>query len=558
MKKKNYSAIKYFSLIVIFVFAIFIIGCAEKSDENADKLNEIIITINFNYPLAPEPLKETIKKGEYFYEPNAPIRSGFIFSGWFSDASDGVKIVFPFKAEDDRTLYGQWEELSSIPTGWVTGTSTDGKTRITNPIVHHINTPVAGNYPQSLYKYHIREGTGGYTANDFRQTIDWLPPVTKTFNVDTRYTAVLRLDPETPSTHTFKTITRVQIPGLPSSSNVDSISAEIDGDSIIIYITFPRTGSIKAESQLVFFDEFNGTTLDLTKWDYSPSPSPRTPTTWNPQPWSWIRHGRSTWQTDGDAVRVTHMVEVKEGNLIIHFKRDTIAGEKYASVEPWGYEGQVFSWWPASSGRRLTRQILVDNWISAGAIRSLGRDYNRRMFEHGYGWYESRIKFPRLAGAGAAFWLMSMTFDRPGNQGQFGTEIDILETIASVAGTWDYALHWGMGNDEYGSYVREFFQPNTLNNGQNLNIYDGEFHVFALDWSPSEYVFYINGIEMGRVPDNHVFVRNGQTQTVRVNRNPNYIKLSAETAYWDEPLPAGFTNGEVVIDYVRVYNQPQK
>jgi beta-glucanase (GH16 family) len=247
---------------------------------------------------------------------------------------------------------------------------------------------------------------------------------------------------------------------------------------------------------------------------------------------------------------VTDLVEVKNGSLFLHFNRDTVAGNKYASVEPWGSQGQQF-WWTGDDVQ-LTREYLVNTWVSAGAIRSMGTDYTRRMFEHGYGWYEARIKFPKVAGTMGAFWLMSNTFNREGNKGQYGTEIDILESIGNAQGTWDFALHWGIpGSHE--SYFRDFKQPNKLNNGQNLDIYDGEFHVFALDWSPSGYVFYINNIEMGKIPNDG----GNRVNNLQVNRNPNYIKFSMESAFWDAPLPDDFTSGSIVIDYIRVYNQPQ-
>lgn len=82
-----------------------------------------------------------------------------------------------------------------------------------------------------------------------------------------------------------------------------------------------------------------------------------------------------------------------------------------------------------------------------------------------------------------------------------------------------------------------------------MDIYDGEFHVFALDWSPTEYVFYVDGIEFWRVDGGDQF------QNVGINQKPNYIKLTMEGHDWGEPLPANFTENEMLVDYVRVYKQ---
>jgi len=84
-----------------------------------------------------------------------------------------------------------------------------------------------------------------------------------------------------------------------------------------------------------------------------------------------------------------------------------------------------------------------------------------------------------------------------------------------------------------------------------VNIYDGNFHTFALDWSPREYIFYVDGIEFWRVDGGAKFNNSG------INKNPNYIKLTVESAEWAGIIPADFTEAEMLVDYVRVYNQPQ-
>jgi len=417
------------------------------------------------------------------------------------------------------------DETIDVPPTWETGTTPAGSIRINNPVVYSINPPVAGNYPQGLFKYHYRIGIDWYQRETFTQTLDWFPSVKKTFDVNKQYVARLTLDPvrrlpdeNADVNRTFKGTLQENVLGLPEH-NVEKINAEIIGESLVIYIVFNKTASKKAAAQLVFEDNFTGTSLDTTKWNTSPE---------------WDRQGRSSWRSD--------MVEVSGGNLRIKFRRDTTLGNAKAQATP----------------GRFTREQNANNWIRTGGVRTLGTNYTQKMFEHSYGWYEARIKFPKVQGTWGAFWLMSMTFTGQGNKGEFGTEIDILESIGNAANRWNYAVHWGFPTAQnpfsHDSHSKDFFQQNTLNNGKNLNIYDGNFHVFALDWSPSEYVFYINGIEMGRIPDNGGPAYNN----LRINRNPNYMKLSVEAANWDQLLPAGFTEGEMLVDYVRVYNQPQK
>lgn len=420
-----------------------------------------------------------------------------------------------------------------VPTTWETGRTPGNLTGINSAIVFSIDAPAAGNYPQGLYKYPFRIGLQWYYWESFVQTLDWFPHVSKTFETNTQYTARLTLDPVA-ADRTFRGILQSQVRGLPEQ-NVESIGARIAGESLVIYIVFNKTESTNAAPQLVFYDEFDGTTLDRTKWDYSPP---------------WVRHGRSSWHDSSD------LVEVKNGILHIGFKRDRKRGEEFAEVRP---GMQINHWWGT-----VTRDVLVNNWISAGAIRSMRWNHTDRFFEHGFGWYEARIKFPQVAGTMAAWWLMSMTYRAQGNivnmvdnRGQFGTEIDILETIGNAHGIFDFALHWGTGPGTHQSFFHDFRQPD-MRDRLGIDIYDGNFHVFALCWSPGQYVFYINDIELLRVKDNSYNRQsNGTDRFVRVNRNPNYMKLTMESAFWDMPLPADFERGAILVDYVRVFNQPR-
>jgi hypothetical protein len=42
-----------------------------------------------------------------------------------------------------------------------------------------------------------------------------------------------------------------------------------------------------------------------------------------------------------------------------------------------------------------------------------------------------------------------------------------------------------------------------------------------------------------------------------INQNPNYIKLTMESGEFSGAIPEDFSSGEMLVDYVRIYNQPQ-
>jgi beta-glucanase (GH16 family) len=372
-------------------------------------------------------------------------------------------------------------------------TNAANQTQIQSLQVFAIEPPVAGNYPQGLYKYPYKAGTP--EKERFTQTLEWSPAVSKTFAVNTKYTATLTLDP-TGKKQTFRGISRSDITDLPAS-NVENISVETKGNSLVIKIAFEPTAGVKAAPQIIFSDDFNNTTLDKTKWELCPE---------------WDRQGRSSWRND--------MVSVSGGYLHIKFMRDHALGRS-----------------------KTNNKSLADNWIRAGGVRTLKKD-NYPLFENNYGYYEAKIKFPTVSGTWGAFWLMSRTQQVTPHEGIDGTEIDIVETINNHEGKYNSALHW----NGYGSQHKSAGSEGAA---LPVNIYDGDFHIFALDWSPSEYVFYVDGKEFWRSDGSAEFNNSG------INQNPNYMKLTAEGAEWAGTLPEGFTGAEMLVDYVRVYNQPR-
>ena len=370
--------------------------------------------------------------------------------------------------------------------------------QIKSPQVFTVNAPVAGNYPQGLFKYPYKVGT---LENElFTQTIEWSPKINKTFSANTQYTAILTLEPVNRQ-HTFKGTTVDGINGLPANGVKDDIDIEIKDRSLIIRINFETTANENAAAQLIFSDDFEGTELDASKWEKCPE---------------WDRQGRSTWKDD--------MVLVSDGFLHLKFKRDPELGKE-----------------------KTNNKTLADNWIRAGAVRTRRQQWPQwnMLFENNFGYYEAKIKFPVVSGTWGAFWLMSSTQNYTAYEGRDGTEIDIIETINNHKGEYNSALHWN-------GYDNRHKSTGSDGSPRPINIYDGNFHTFALDWSPSEYVFYIDDKVFWRADGGSKFNNSG------INENLNYIKLSIESApEWPGDIPKDFTEAEMLVDYVRVYNQPR-
>jgi Beta-glucanase/Beta-glucan synthetase len=362
----------------------------------------------------------------------------------------------------------------------------DDKMKVPSAAVTAIKTPVAGVYPQGMFKYN---------RGLYNETLEWNPHVSDVFKPDTAYTATITLVPTNPQ-RTFDGVELSAIEGLPSENEgVTDITSKIVDDNMVITINFEKTGSDTAPfGGLLFEDNFDGTEIDLTKWQ-------------EPSKYNMLRQGRSAWDKNMTSLD-------GNGHLILGVKRNPDIAAYY----------------------KVTQPELVDNFISGGALRS------RAAFENTYGYYEASIKFPVAKGTWGAFWLFADCVFNPEHEGVDGTEIDIIESIGNEKGESSSNIHWNGYGDAHKAAGSGTF---------DVDIYDGEFHTFALDWSPDEYVFYIDDKEMWRVDGGADFKNSGICQ------NPLYLKLTVEGAEFAGALPADWDYSEMVVDYVRVYNQPK-
>jgi beta-glucanase (GH16 family) len=222
--------------------------------------------------------------------------------------------------------------------------------------------------------------------------------------------------------------------------------------------------------KMVWNDEFNGNSLDASKW----APAPE-----------WPRQGGSYWSDNNYEMTGNGQVKLK-----------------------------------------VTEE---NGTVYCGAIRT----HNK--FDQKYGYFETRCKLPQIQGGWAAFWLMPYG-NKPGGWGDDGTEMDVFESINGWNGKINHALHW----DGYGVEHQKSSQSTS-----RPDLYDGQYHVFGMMWTPDEYIFYIDNVESWR------------TNAGGVSDVNQYLKLTLEVSgdTW-----AGNWNNQVtkpidwLIDYVRVYD----
>lgn len=181
--------------------------------------------------------------------------------------------------------------------------------------------------------------------------------------------------------------------------------------------------------QLVWSDEFSGSSLDLSKWD--------------PQIGDGCDINLCSWGNNELEYYKAENATVSNGTLKITAKEERVRSKKYTSA-------------------RIRTKNLGD-WT--------------------YGRFEASIKLPFGQGIWPAFWMLP-TDEVYGFWPQSG-EIDIMELVGHEPATAHGTIHYGLPspNNQFqgGSY--------KLHSG----IFNDAFHEFAIEWEPGEIRWYIDG-----------------------------------------------------------------
>ncbi len=256
--------------------------------------------------------------------------------------------------------------------------------------------------------------------------------------------------------------------------------------------------------ELVWEEEFEGDSLDMTKWNHN---------------WWEVERKGGYWHED--------MVDVRDGNLVI-----TTA---YFTDPPENYYEDYFATHPGSHEYK-------EGWYTA-CITTKGK------FEQCYGYFECRAILPASSGMWSAFWMMNTHVEDVDGSGQDGTEVDVFESMYYKDNWWGAggAVISGIHYDGYG----EGQQSASIGKWWVDNPYE-QYNTYGLEWTPEEYIFYINGVETGRLSKGGV------------SQNPEYLILSCEVAgengiAWADRHGVGEMSmdtdetAEFIVDYVRVY-----
>ena len=188
-------------------------------------------------------------------------------------------------------------------------------------------------------------------------------------------------------------------------------------------------------------------------------------------------------------------------------------------------------------------------------------------FKNSYGYYEVRCIMPKAEGLHAAFWTFADSHPYSG-YGKTGTEIDIFENAYyRVEGndektncSYSMAVHTGDADENVISCGPAHAVTTYTKDGKNM--YE-DFHTYGLEWTKDAYIFYYDGVEVGRVD----FTKGDVNGIVGTCETPEFLYLSTHVGSlirddgslreeWNGNAfnnPEGTFPQNFIVDYVRVY-----
>lgn len=237
---------------------------------------------------------------------------------------------------------------------------------------------------------------------------------------------------------------------------------------------------------LVWHDEFDGQTLDTTKWRYA-------------------THNSGGSEQQAYTVGRTENVRLENSNLILEARKD-------------GY---------------------VDGWTwSSGRIDTSG------LVGFRYGRLEAKLKYDVVSGAFPAFWTI-------GTCAYYPTGTDIHGVHKSKGTQWaqngEIDMFEGRGTNSEISQGGWYNQDDGKGNMNMVfgtkNIDASQYHVYAVEWTETTMIAYIDGVETGRK----------NISDITSWQRPQYIILNMAVGSTGGYPTDDCNSMKMEVDWVRVY-----
>ncbi len=265
--------------------------------------------------------------------------------------------------------------------------------------------------------------------------------------------------------------------------------------TLLISITLFSFSTLNAQDwQLVWSDEFEGDSLDQSKWSF--------------QFGTGASEGLVGWGNN-ELQYYTDRQEnifVEDGNLHIVARAESFNNRNYTSAR--------------------IRSINKGDWK--------------------YGRFEFRAKLPEGQGLWPAIWMMP-TDDAYGGWAGSG-EIDIMELVGHEPDVVHGTLHYGGGWPD-NVYSGDSYQLDT-------GKFSDDFHTFALEWEEGEMRWYVDGEHYQT--QNNWFTQGHEFPAPFDKRFHLILNVAVGGNWPGSPDGSTIFPQEMVIDYIRVYQDAEQ
>lgn len=249
--------------------------------------------------------------------------------------------------------------------------------------------------------------------------------------------------------------------------------------------------------ELVWSDEFEGTTLNSANW---------TAQTGNGNayglPAGWGNNELQYYTS------LSSNLEVSDGMLKITAREQSIGGASYTSARI----------------RTVNKQEFV------------------------YGRFEARMKLPSTPGAWPAFWMLPT--DSPYGGWARSGEIDIMESV-NYADRMYGTLHYG------DAWPANAHRGVSIDNGTD---YSDDFHVFSVDWEPDSFTWAIDGVPYGTLTSDQWYSVSDSSNPRAPFDSQFHLLLNVAVGgnFPGNPNGDSVFPQTMEVDYVRVYQRVQE
>ena len=189
---------------------------------------------------------------------------------------------------------------------------------------------------------------------------------------------------------------------------------------------------------------------------------------------------------------------------------------------------------PAAERKRSDAECPYGEYYNSMISTMNGR------FDFAYGIMAARIRFPDGAGQHGSLWSQpARPGDEPGNPAVSGAEVDVVESFGDLVPPLGpvHNVYWRAADSTLATAGAVPDVGSLLRTGTD---WTDDYHVYSVEWTPTEYIFRIDGRET---------FRTGRG----VSGIPQYLILSLLTSDWELPRLQPTQLEAMAVDWVRVW-----